>query len=177
MPLSQTSTAASAVAAYSPAGMTSAGYWHSRCAAADAGRHNNVYVDGVFDLFHAGHIAFLKKAKAVGGTGAKLIVGVVTDKDASWKRDPYVSHENRVAMLKHCNIVDEVIETPPLIISEPFLRDREIDFVVHGDDDRQEQFFAVPIALGVMRYVSYTGGISTTEIARRVIQSGTAEKK
>lgn len=154
--------------------MSAVGFWHQHSSASGP---NTVYVDGVFDLFHGGHIAFLQKAKQVGGAGARLVVGVVTDEDAQWKRTPFVPHSGRVTMLKHCTLVDSVIENPPLVLDEKFMLDQKIDFVVHGDDERQEQFFAVPIQKGVMRYVSYTEGISTSDIARRVLAAGTAEKK
>jgi len=42
-----------------------------------------VYVDGGFDLFHVGHIDFLKKAKDF---GTYLIVGVNTDKTINQKK-------------------------------------------------------------------------------------------
>jgi cytidyltransferase-like protein len=156
-------------------GKSAEGFWHQQ-AGKDAARCNYVYADGVFDLFHAGHLAFLRKAKAAGGDGARLIVGVITDEDAQWKRRPFIDHANRVAMLKACNIVDEVVERPPLVVGEAFLKKYEIDFVVHGDDSPQEQFFAVPIKKGIMRYVSYHADISTTMIAERIVAQGAAKK-
>ena len=159
------------------AGEVGQGFWHRVAPEETRDRPNHVYVDGVFDLFHAGHIAFLEKAKEAGGLGAGLTVGVISDADAAWKRRPFVGHADRVTMLRHCDVVDGVVEAPPLVITEAFLRERKIDFVVHGDDDRQERFFAVPLALGVMRYVGYTAGISTTDIARRVLQFGVMENR
>jgi cytidyltransferase-like protein len=128
-----------------------------------------VYVDGVFDLFHPGHLAFLKKARAIGGPGAVLLVGVIMDEDAQWKRRPIMTHAERVTMVRHCTEVDAVIEDPPLVLSSEFLMARGIDLVVHGDDARQEAFFKIPIELGIMRYVPYQQGISTTAIMDRVV--------
>ncbi len=127
-----------------------------------------IYVDGVFDLFHAGHVAFLEKARALGGPGATLIVGVITDEDASWKRPPVIAHANRVAVVSACRAVDLVVSNPPLVVDGKFLDDHQIDLVVHGDDDRQERFFKAAIDRGVMRYVPYTAGISTSEIIEKV---------
>lgn len=127
-----------------------------------------VYVDGIFDLFHFGHIQFLKQAKALGGATARLLVGVISDEDASWKRRPIVNHANRCEMLKHCTIPDEVVDFAPLVLTKPFLEKHSIDLVVHGDDSDQAEFFEVPIQLGMMRYVPYTASISTTEILNRV---------
>ena len=117
-----------------------------------------VYVDGVFDLFHTGHLAFLRKARAAGGPGARLLAGVITDHDARWKRRPVVPHVQRVAMLRECRLVDGVVTDPPLVITEEFLDANCVTCVVHGDDSEQAEFFAVPRARGIMRYVPYEKG-------------------
>jgi histidinol-phosphate aminotransferase len=131
-----------------------------------------VYVDGVFDLFHAAHLEFLRKARAAGGAGATLVAGVMTDEDAGWKRPPIVPHAQRVEMLRCCSLVDRVVAAPPLVLTAEFLGELGATCVVHGDDDEQAGFFAVPRALGLMRYVSYTRdgplATSTTEIVKRV---------
>lgn len=139
-----------------------------------------VYADGVFDLFHSGHLAFLRQARraaaaAGGGTPPPrvvLVAGVMPDEAAGWKRRPIIPHAQRVAMLRHCTLVDEVVEDPPLVLTDEFLDAHRIDLVVHGDDDRQERFFAAPIARGIMRYVPYTQegplAASTTKIIRRI---------
>jgi cytidyltransferase-like protein len=129
---------------------------------------NTVYADGVFDLFHPGHVAFLQKARAVGGPDAKLIVGVITDEDARWKRPPILTHAERLTMVSACRAVTFVVNEPPLVLTNEFLDEHNIDFVVHGDDDEQKKFFAVPIARGMMRYVPYTAGVSTSDIIARI---------
>ena len=116
---------------------------------------NTVYVDGVFDLFHAGHIAFLRKARKVAGPGARLIAGVITDEDARWKRKPVIPHVQRVEVVRHCMLVDEVIPSPPLVLTDEFLDEHGITCVVHGDDSQQAEFFAAPRARGIMKYVPY----------------------
>lgn len=130
-----------------------------------------VYADGVFDLFHPGHLSFLQRAKEIGGLGAVLLVGVITDEDAQWKRRPIMAHAERVAMVRACSYVTCVVEKPPLALTSEFLDKYSIDLVVHGDDSKQEEFFRVPIERGIMRYVPYTRGVSTTEIIERVLAS------
>jgi ethanolamine-phosphate cytidylyltransferase len=74
-----------------------------------------VYVDGVFDLFHAGHIQFLKKAKSL---GTYLIVGVISDEACqSYKRKPIIDLNNRIIMVENIKIVDKVVTKSPLIFS------------------------------------------------------------
>jgi len=127
-----------------------------------------VYIDGIFDLFHEGHVLFMQKALAVGGPNARLLVGVVTDQDAGWKRKPIMRHTERIAVVRACRYSWDVIENPPLVLDNEFIDRHSIQFVVHGDDDRQERFFSAAIERGIMRYVPYHKGVSTTEIIQRV---------
>lgn len=128
-----------------------------------------VYADGVFDLFHPGHLAFLDKARAAGGLDARLIVGVIGDEDAAWKRTPVMSLAERAAMVRACARADRVIEAPPLVLTGEFLDEHGIGLVVHGDDSEQAGFFRVPIERGIMRYVQYEKGISTSALIARVL--------
>jgi cytidyltransferase-like protein len=125
-----------------------------------------VYVDGVFDLFHPGHLSFLRKAKAAGGAGARLVAGVISDEDAAWKRKPIMTFEERRAMLEACSVVDAVV-LGPLIVTVAFMDSNGFDLAVHGDDDPQEAFFGELIKAGRMLYVPYTPGVSTSEILKR----------
>ena len=124
-----------------------------------------VYVDGVFDLFHAGHVAFLRKAKELGST---LYVGVITDEDARWKRPPIMSYAERRDVVLACRYVDFVVESPPLHVTVDFLDRNGLDIAVHGDDDYQERFVDEVIAAGRMRYVPYHDGVSTSRILARI---------
>ena len=48
-----------------------------------------VFIDGVFDLFHRGHLESLRKAKEFFSGPVELIVGIISDQDAtSYKRKP-----------------------------------------------------------------------------------------
>ena len=130
-----------------------------------------VYVDGVFDLFHAGHVRLLQQARELGDD---LVVGVVTDADAmTYKRAPVLTYPERVAVVRACRYADEVVEAQ-LVLDAPFLEKHRIHKVVHGDDCSQSDFFAVPLELGIMHYLPYTRGISTTDIMNRVLRRATA---
>ena len=127
-----------------------------------------VYVDTAADLFHVGHLNLIRRAKAFGDY---LIVGVHSDKDvASYKRAPIINEKDRYEMVKSCKYVDEVLRGAPLIITEDFLKKYKIDFVVHGDDvtDEIKKQHKVPLEKKKMKYISYTKGISTTEIIKKI---------
>jgi cytidyltransferase-like protein len=132
-------------------------------------KKTKVYVDIVGDLFHAGHVAFLQKAKAFGDY---LIVGVLGDDTVEeYKRRPVISLQDRVAVIKACKYVDEVVVAPPLRLTDEMVEELGIDYVVHGDDfnkDLLEDQYGVALKLGIFRTVPYTSGISTTNIIHRI---------
>lgn len=131
----------------------------------------NVYMDGVFDLFHRGHIEAIKRCKQFGDT---VIIGVHNDKDCTqYKRKPIISEQDRVFMVKHCKFVDAVVFPAPLIVTGEYLKKHSIDIVVHAfaskdDIKKQEDFHKVPIRLNIMRVIPYHNGISTTGIIKKI---------
>jgi choline-phosphate cytidylyltransferase len=130
-----------------------------------------VYIDGIFDLFHRGHLESLKKAKE---KDTYLIVGVISDEIAKdYKRIPIISHEDRIEIIKNLSIVDEVIENPPLVITEEFVKINNIDLVVHGfsnedDWEKQKDFFEFLTKNNKFKRISYYDKTSTTDIISRI---------
>ena len=130
-----------------------------------------VYADIVGDLFHAGHIEFIKKARAFGDY---LIIGVIADENVEeYKRTPILTLDERVKIISACRFVDEVIVAPPLRPSQEWLKERNIDYVVHGDDFSPELLrdqYGSSLDLGIFRAVPYTKGISTSNIIDRIVE-------
>ena len=127
-----------------------------------------IYVDIVGDLFHLGHVNLFKKARALGDY---LIVGMHADKDVEfYKRKPVLSLKERSEVIKSCRYVDEVVESAPLVITNNFINKYDISYVVHGDDvsDEVKRQHKIPYDLGMVKYVPYTEGISTTDIIQRI---------
>ncbi len=132
-----------------------------------------VYADPVADLFHYGHMEFLRKAKALGDY---LLVGIYADDVLeAYKRKPILTMEERAASVAACRYVDEVLLNAPLRVDADWIARYDIHLVVHGDDFTPEQFqdyYGVPIEMGIFRTVPYTPGISTSEIIRRIKEWG-----
>ncbi len=129
-----------------------------------------VYVDGVFDMLHAGHIAFMKQARALGD---HLIVGVHSDDDvATYKPRPILSYQERRAMVETCRLVDRTLEFPaPLRVTVEDLDAYGADFVVHGDDFSAEQmefWYGHLVPSGRIKVVRYTAGIASRQIVERI---------
>jgi cytidyltransferase-like protein len=131
--------------------------------------HERVYVDLVGDLFHAGHVELLRAARSFGD---RLVVGVLSDDVvAAHKRRPITTLEERVAVVRACRYVDEVVPDAPDIVTLAFLREHDISVVVHGDELSDEAIatvYAEVAAAGLLRLVPRRTGLSTTELVRRV---------
>ena len=129
-----------------------------------------VYVDAVADMMHPGHVAMFKSAKE---QGDYLIVGIHSDEEvAAYKRWPVMTMQERIAVVEACRYVDEVIPNAPLRMDEAYLREHQIDLVIHGDDlswEKCQDWYAAPIRLGIFKTIPYTQGISTTDIIQRVV--------
>lgn len=140
-----------------------------------------VYVDMVGDLFHAGHVRFLERARALaqeraGGSDVKLVAGLMGDAAATaYKRRPVQPLAERLIVVGACRYVDEVVGDAPMPVDDAFLDRHAIDLVVHGDDMPDEDrayWYGVPIARGSFAVVPYTreidgAAISTSELIRR----------
>lgn len=135
-----------------------------------------VYIDGVFDLFHRGHLESLIKAKNIFNDpdNTYLIVGVVSDKDCeSYKRTPIINELDRVEIVKNIKLVDQVIFPCPMFTTLQFVENNNIDLVVHGfpnQKDREDQYvyFAEVIKKDRFKEINYHSGISTTEIIKKI---------
>lgn len=128
-----------------------------------------VYVDMVGDLFHLGHVELLRQARSFGDW---LVVGVLADDVvAAYKRRPIMTLDERVAVIRACRYVDEVVPNAPDVVTAEFLAAHDISLVVHGDDvsdQAVEVVYGDVAAAGKLRLVQREPGVSTTEIIRRI---------
>ena len=125
-----------------------------------------VYVGMSADLVHPGHMNILKVAATLG----EVTVGLLTDKAiASYKRLPYMTYEQRKAVIENIKGVKEVIPQDTLDY-RPNLELLKPDFVVHGDDwkegvqakTRQQVIDTLALWGGELIEPCYTDGISST---------------
>ncbi len=131
-----------------------------------------VYADMVADLFHYGHVEFLRK---VSNLGDYVLVGINADDVAKvHKRKPIQPMEQRIAAVAACRYVDQVIPNAPWVFDPAWIEKYDIDLVVHGDDysdEQQRRIYKVPIEMGIFQTVNYTKDVSTTDIIRRCKES------
>jgi len=137
----------------------------------------SVYVGMSADLVHPGHLNVLKRAAELGS----VTVGLLTDEAiASYKRVPYMTFEQRKAVIESIKGVDRVIPQTTLDYV-PNLEATRPDFVVHGDDwrqgvqakTRQRVIDALARWGGELVEVVYTQGISSTKLQAAMKEVGT----
>lgn len=125
-----------------------------------------VYVDGVFDLPHFGHLELLRRAREMGDF---LLVGVHSDKAVkSYKRLPIMEENHRYCLVEAFRMVDALITDAPLLITAEFIDDWNVAAVVHGDDQFYAEMYRVPTEMNIMHYVPYTKDVSTSNLIARI---------
>jgi len=128
----------------------------------------NVYCDGVFDLFHRGHMNHIRNASEY---GTRILVGVVSDENVkSYKREPVMTMEERMETVKTFGVANQVIPDAPMVIDQQFLDAWNIHVVCispeYSSDD--DNYYALPRRLGILRVMERTPGISTTDLIGRI---------
>jgi len=130
-----------------------------------------LYTDMCADLFHAGHVNYLRQCCAV-HDNVHLIVGIHSDATIkSYKRAPVCTMDERVAVVEACSFVHQVLADAPLRVTEAFMEKHAIDFVVHGTETPEHErraMYDFPITQGKYTEVPRTKGVSTTEIIDRI---------
>jgi D-beta-D-heptose 7-phosphate kinase/D-beta-D-heptose 1-phosphate adenosyltransferase len=128
-----------------------------------------VFTNGCFDILHAGHVGYLKQARALGD---RLIVAINSDESVTALKGegrPINSVERRQAVLQGLESTDWVTmfegNTP-----EALLRELEPDVVVKGGDYSEEQVVGKEIVRaygGEVRVMSMVPDCSTTKIIEK----------
>lgn len=90
------------------------------------------YVDGCYDLMHAGHYNAFRQASKLGDV---IVCGVNSDEEITKVKGPPVfNSEERCAIVRACKWVDEVAPDTPYTPNEDLLTTLNCDFYAHGDD-------------------------------------------
>ena len=132
-----------------------------------------VYISGVFDMFHYGHMELIHQVRRK-FPNCRLIAGVHSDKDvATYKRVPIMTMSERIRAIKISGLVDKVIENAPLLETETFYQIYDIDKTAHAHSIEQHEHYRkrfYPEAGDRLVRINYTASISTSELIRRILR-------
>ena len=134
-----------------------------------------LYTGGTFDLFHAGHVEFLRKCSQL---DAEVIVSLNRDEfiEAYKGKPPVMTYEERKAVLEACVYVDKVIMNVGDADSKPAIVGARPDIIAIGSDWARKDYYKQMQfdqdfldARGIsLMYIPYTQGISSTDIKARL---------
>lgn len=135
-----------------------------------------VYIDGAFDIFHAGHVEILKSARQHGDF---LLVGIYADQTVSelrGSRFPLMNLHERSLSVLACRYVDEVIIGAPWEVTKDMITTFNISTVVHGTIAEKNTFmngksdpYVVPKSMGIFQMLESPKDITSASIAQRII--------
>ncbi len=125
------------------------------------------YTQGVYDMFHIGHLNLINKAKE---SCERLIVGVNADSLVREykKKNPVISEDERCEIVKNIKAVDDCIITHTLDKIEMHEK-VGFDVIYIGDDWKDnERWKKTTIELKKINvdvvFLPYTKGISSTQL-------------
>ncbi|MEP1740614.1 MAG: bifunctional D-glycero-beta-D-manno-heptose-7-phosphate kinase/D-glycero-beta-D-manno-heptose 1-phosphate adenylyltransferase HldE [Kangiellaceae bacterium] len=131
-----------------------------------------VMTNGCFDILHAGHVAYLQQAKALGD---RLIVAVNSDQSVQQLKGPgrpVNPCDRRMSVLAALGSVDWVVEfseeTPERLITEILP-----DILVKGGDYQVEEIAGAQQVMangGSVEILQFVDGVSTTKIIESINQ-------
>ena len=134
-----------------------------------------LYTGGTFDLFHAGHVNFLKQCKKIAD---QIVVAVNTDEFVERYKGslPIIPLTERKLMLSSCRYVDTVIDNTDGEDSKPTILSIKPDIIAIGDDWAKKDYYKQMNFTQdwldenniLLVYMPYKQGISTTEIKKKI---------
>lgn len=142
---------------------------------------HTVYTGGTFDMFHSGHVNFLKQCKKIAGDNGKVIVSLNTDTFILHYKGiaPVCTYEERKACLEACIYVDFVVENTGGSDSKPTIINVRPTIIVIGSDWANKDYYTQMKFTQkwldengiLLAYIPYKENISTSIIKRRAYDS------
>lgn len=133
--------------------------------------NHTIYTGGTFDLFHRGHVNFLRQCKKIAN---RVVVSLNTDEFVELYKGfpPVIPYEDRREILLSCKYVDDVVENFGGYDSKLCISKIKPTIIAIGDDwvmrDYYKQMNFTQEWLDenniILIYLPYTKNISSTNI-------------
>lgn len=133
-----------------------------------------VYIDGVFDLFHVGHISALKAAKA---KGTFLVVGLYDDETVRSRKGPFfplMNLQERVLNVLSCKYVDDILIGAPWKITKQVLKSLNVKTVVLSENTKfaadEMGRYDVPKEMGMLEELETDTQFTTDLLMENIVE-------
>ncbi len=134
-----------------------------------------IYTGGTFDLFHSGHVNFLKRCQQIAGVDGEVVVALNTDEFIYEykKKKPVLTYDQRKDVLESCRYVSQVVPNVGGSDSKKTIEMIElVDVIAIGSDWAKKDYYAqmefdqdwLDEKNISLIYIPYTKGISSTFI-------------
>merc|ERR1712130_932217 len=133
-----------------------------------------IYIDGIFDLFHIGHIAALKAAKQL---GTFLFVGLYDDETVRARKGQYfplMNLQERVLNVLSCKYVDDVLIGAPWKITKSVLNSLNVKYVVLTENTKfakdEMDRYRVPKEMGILKELETDSNYTTDNLMQTIVE-------
>ena len=122
----------------------------------------NILIDMSATILHHGHIRLINKASKIG----RVIIALTTDKEIKKFKGfiPEIKFNHRKEILMSIKSVFKVIPSN-FYITKHFLKRYKIDFLVHGNDNKNN------VGREKIKIFNRTKGISSTIIRKKILKN------
>jgi D-beta-D-heptose 7-phosphate kinase/D-beta-D-heptose 1-phosphate adenosyltransferase len=125
-----------------------------------------VWLNGTFDVLHAGHIKLFREARKLAGPGGKVVVGTDSDdriRELKGPTRPINNLYDRIDFLRAIKYIDEIVAFSSTNTLEAHIQRYSPDILLIGDDYIDKPIVGAQYAKEIVYFPRY-GGLSSSKI-------------
>lgn len=129
-----------------------------------------IWINGTFDIIHAGHIKLLKRARILSGLDGWVKVGADTDQRITGlkgQKRPINKLEDRIEVLRSIKWIDEVVTFSTDLELEELIKDFSPDILLIGSDYKDKKIIGDKWTREILFFERYSD-LSSTKIIQEL---------
>lgn len=126
-----------------------------------------IWINGTFDIIHAGHIKLFKRARILSGLDGWVKVGTDTDqriRTLKGQKRPINKLEDRLEVLRSIKWIDEVVTFSTDLELEELIKDFSPDILLIGSDYKDKKIIGYEWTREILFFERYSDLSSTKMI-------------
>lgn len=129
-----------------------------------------IWINGTFDIIHAGHIKLFKRARILSGLDGWVKVGADTDQRITGlkgQKRPINKLEDRIEVLRSIKWIDEVVTFSTDLELEELIKDFSPDILLIGSDYKDKKIIGDEWTREILFFERYSD-LSSTKIIQEL---------